>query len=165
MNANETQVAGDHYKRRGRPPIQDPEIGYRVCTHCGKSIPLSELVSRVINEEIKYARRCKPCNRKISQIAYWQSPEAARQRTAEWRVQNIEKKKAYQKEYLSKNRDAANKYAKKNCLALTDSYVRSKLVTTYNGRRTITASAIPDELVALKRLQILIKRQLKENAT
>lgn len=152
-------------RKRGRPPIQDPAIGYRICTHCGKAIPLSELVSRVIKDGVRYSRRCKPCNRKISQTAYWQDPEAARQRAAEWRVQNIEKRKAYQKEYVLQNRDAANKYAKKNCLALTDSYVRSKLVPTYNGRRSIPASAIPDELVALKRLQILIKRQLKENAT
>lgn len=151
-------------RKRGRPPIQDPAIGYRVCTHCGKSIPLSELVSRVINEGIRYARRCKPCNRKVNQTAYWQDPEAARKRAAEWRVQNIEKRKAYQKEYVSQNRESTNKYAKQNCLALTDSYVRSKLVQTYNGGRTISASEIPDELVALKRLQILIKRQLKENA-
>jgi len=151
-------------RKRGRPPIQDPIAGHRLCTHCGKTIPLSELVSRVIKDVVRYSRRCKPCNRKISQDVYWEDPNLPRIRVAEWRLKNLDKKKAYQKEYVSQNRESANKYAKQNCLALTDSYVRSKLVTKYNGRRTIPASAIPDELVALKRLQILIKRQLKENA-
>lgn len=152
-------------KKRGRPPIPDPITGHRLCTHCGKNIPLSDLVSRVIKDSVRYSRRCKPCNRKISQDVYWQNPNLPRIRTAEWRLKNLDKKKAYQREYLLKNRESIREYEKKRCKNLTDSYVRAQLVKTYNKNRTISASEMPDELVEVKRLQILIQRQLKENAT
>lgn len=151
-------------KKRGRPPIPDPISGHRLCTHCGKTIPLSELVSRVTKDGVRYSRRCKPCNRKISQDVYWEDPNLPRIRVAEWRLKNLDKKKAYQKEYVLKNRESINEYEKKLCKNLTDSYVRAQLVKTYNQHRTISASEIPGELVEVKRLQILIQRQLKENA-
>jgi hypothetical protein len=148
-----------------RKPIPDPALGYRICTHCEKTIPLTDLVSRVTQNGTRYARRCKPCNRAINRAAYWEAPEFMRNRVAVWRINNLEKRRAYQQEYAIKTRENINAYVRQNVANLTDSYVRATLVKVYNGKRTLSASEIPDELVALKRVQMQIKRQLKENAT
>jgi len=145
-----------------RKPIPDPALGYRLCTHCEKLIPLTDLVSRVTKHGIRYARRCKPCNRAVSRAAYWEDPEFRRNSSSVWRINNLEKRRAYQQEYVIKTREHINAYARHNVANLTDSYVRSTLVKVYNGKRTLSASEIPDELVALKRVQMQIKRLLKE---
>jgi len=146
-----------------RKPIPDPALGYRLCTHCEKIIPLTDLVSRVTKHGTRYARRCKPCNRAVSRAAYWEDPEFMRNRVAVWRINNLDKRRAYQQEYTTRTREHINAYARQNIATLTDSYVRAKLVTVYNGKRILSASDIPDELVELKRIQIQIKRQLKES--
>lgn len=147
----------------GKKPIPDPAPGYRLCTHCNKPIPLSELVSRVMEDGIRYARRCKPCNRAISRGDYWLNAELNRRRAAEWRRKNPDRKKAKAKEWNARSQEYLRVYQKSNRDNLSDSYVRARLARVDSGPRIISASDIPDELVALKRMQLLIKRQLKEN--
>lgn len=149
----------------GRKPIPDPAFGHRLCVHCQKAIPLSELVSRVIQYGVRYERRCKACARAISKAAYGDTAEQQRQKTAEWRRNNPEKKKAYQKAYAARSREFIKAYEKQRREELTDAYIRSRMVRRDYGPRILSASDIPKELVDLKRMQILIKRQLKESTT
>ena len=102
-----------------------------------------------LNKNGRYGvgNRCKDCN-----LIYFK----------EYYLKNKEKINKYFKEYRSKNKEnckkIVKKYKKKQREQLEDGYI-VQLITQNTG---LTTADIPSELIEAKRLEIKIKRIIKE---
>jgi hypothetical protein len=165
-------------------------LGGKVCNECGQRLPLEAFSPNKLGKQ-GVASKCKPCRALIlrsdprqvekqkrrsrrhyaenkaaylargkaryesdpesakaaSRRRYQDDPERAAQRNAEWMARNPNKVKAI--------RRRASKKASK---LLSDGYVRGNLIK----RSDLTAEDIPDDLVALKRAHLKLKRTLKD---
>ena len=107
--------------------------------------------------------------------AYWRDPAASIAAASEWRRKNPEKQKAlnqklkkmpsgiaarlrYREKYRERINESAAARGRAYAEALDDRYVRGVL----SSKSDLLHKDIPDELVALKREQLAIKRMARE---
>ena len=146
----------------GRKRIPDPIPGHRMCVVCNRILPYSLLRCRETPKGVVYERRCAECVRARAKASYWDDPEAQRDKARAWRANNKQRHKAYCRTWNDANRDRINAIAREKVATLSDSYIRARVVYVDGKPRTLSATEIPAELVALKRAQLKIKRELKE---
>ena len=109
----------------------------------------------------QYKEVSKPRARAYAKEKYWENPEAAKLKVKQYKAANSEIVKTKIKEWKKSNKEHLRRYYKKKTEQLSDPYIRSKLATNHKGERTLRSEDIPQELVELKRFQLLIQRELK----
>ena len=137
----------------------------KVCSKCKQSKPLSEFhKNRSLPGGHHYY--CKPCrksyetplrkihreNRKEQQKEYRKRPEVAERENARYKRYYHSLSGEKKKLYMARKRRNARHQSKQ----LSDGYVRGILAK----KTSILPSEIPQELVDLKRVHLLIKREL-----
>lgn len=110
----------------------------------------------------QYREAAKPRAQEYMREQYWKDPEAARLRSQQFRAANPELIKAKKREWNDKNKEHRRKYFNRKTAELSDSYIRNKLAANHKRERTLHSEAIPQSLVEIKRLQLLIQRELKK---
>ena len=86
-------------------------------------------------------------------------PEKNKAITNKWRNENKEKITQYSKDYRAKNLLQIKERETKNVEFLTDTYVRRTFVSNGEG---FSSKIVPKQLIEAKRIQLQIKRLLKE---
>ena len=109
----------------------------------------------------RHREAARPRAREHMREQYWKDPEAARLKVRQYKAANIETVKAKKKEWNQANRPHLRAYHNKKTEQLSDSYIRNKLAANHKRDRTLRSEDIPQELVELKRFQLLIQRELK----
>lgn len=103
-----------------------------------------------------------PKRREHAKKKYWEDPEAARLKVRQYKAANIETVKVKKKEWNSQNREHLRSYYNKKTEQLSDAYIRNKLAANHKRERTLRSENIPQELVDLKRIQLLLQRKLRD---
>jgi hypothetical protein len=166
------------------PTIDIPD---KICPHCGGTRwCVSEQKYKVVSGEIRVKKnyRCSKRGMEISEKYRKNNIEKYKKSRREYvklkrkidpvfRETKIKRDKLYYKEHkkeireyrkkwtienLDKNRGYSKKYSKKQSEKLSGYYV-TKLLT---ARSNILKEDIPQELIELKRKQLLLKRQLND---
>jgi hypothetical protein len=109
----------------------------------------------------QHRENARPRAREHMREQYWKDPEAARLKVRQYKAANIETVKAKKKEWNQANRPHLRAYHNSKTKQLSDSYIRNKLAANHKRDRTLRSEDIPQELVELKRFQLLIQRELK----
>ena len=109
-----------------------------------------------------YHEKHRPERLKRSREKYWADPETARQKVREYKEANPELTKARKKKWLQSSREHLRNYYNGLTKNLSDSYIRGKLARKSKRKEILSAKDIPQELVELKRFELLIKRELKK---
>lgn len=109
----------------------------------------------------QHRENARPRARERAKEKYWEDPEAARLKVRQYKAANKESVKAKQKEWNELNRSHLRDYYNKQTKQLSDSYIRNKLAANHKRERTLRSEDIPQELVELKRFQLLLRRELK----
>jgi hypothetical protein len=110
----------------------------------------------------RHREAVRPRAREHMREQYWKDPEAARLRVRQYKAANKETVKAKKKEWNNANRPHLRAYYNSKTEQLSDSYIRNKLAANHKRERTLRSENIPQELVELKRFQILLQRELKK---
>jgi hypothetical protein len=159
------------YKSRSNPSAR--------CKECTKQIVNSYRLANLetISQRKKESYRKNPTAYiERSRAAYWNDPDKARQAAKEWRRKNPEKAaqlaKRSKQSVAGKNRTAKyrakhrqrllEREAKRQRLyaeKLDDKYVASQICL----RSNLKLKDVPPELIEAKRIQLQIKRYLREN--
>jgi hypothetical protein len=92
---------------------------------------------------------------------YLENPEAARLASKKYREENFELVKVSKNKWRSENRDHIRSYYKTKTENLSDAYIRNKLSKCSKRKNIMSSQDIPQSLVEIKRLQILIQREIK----
>jgi ElaB/YqjD/DUF883 family membrane-anchored ribosome-binding protein len=146
------------------------------CTKCKIEKPTTEF-GRDKRIRSGLCSRCKLCVAEYNRARYLEQREQVIERVANYARNNKEEIRARCKAYYQRNKDRIKEKTKRwreanlnrakktrnlrvrhNAAELTDSYVRQIMIY----QSPIKAKDIPDELVELKRAQLLLHRQLKE---
>ncbi len=113
----------------------------------------------------KYAEENAEKLKEKRQKDYWDDPEKYRQRSNKWGKQNREKINSYARIWIKtrpdirqKANEASRRATAKAIDNLTDTYVKAVIV----AGTTIPRGAIPISMIEAKRIQLQIKRFLKE---
>ena len=109
----------------------------------------------------QYRKAARPRAREHMREQYWKDPEAARLKVRQYKAANKETVKAKKKEWNSSNREHLRAYYNMKTEQLSDSYIRNKLAANHERERTLRSEDIPQALVEIKRFQLLIQRELK----
>jgi hypothetical protein len=109
----------------------------------------------------QYRAAAKPRAQEYMREQYWKDPESARLKVRQYKAANRETVKAKKKEWNSSNREHLRAYYNSKSAQLTDSYIRNKLSKNSKQKEILASGDIPQALVELKRVQILIQRELK----
>ncbi len=109
----------------------------------------------------QYRAASRPRAREYMREQYWKDPEAARLRSKQFKAANPELIKTEKRKWVAENKEHLRKYFSRKTAELSDSYIRNKLATNHKRERTLRSKDIPQELVELKRLQLLLQRELK----
>ena len=109
----------------------------------------------------QYRKVGEPRRREYAKEQYWKDPEAARLKVRQYKIANKETVKARKKEWNSSNREHLRAYYNMKTEQLSDSYIRNKLAANHERERTLRSEDIPQALVEIKRFQLLIQRELK----
>ena len=109
----------------------------------------------------QHRENARPRARERAKEKYWKNPEAARLKVRQYKAANKETVKAKKKEWNESNRPHLRAYYNKQTKQLSDSYIRNKLAANHKRERTLRSEDIPQELVELKRLQLLLRRELQ----
>jgi hypothetical protein len=112
-----------------------------------------------INE---YREKHRPEKAKKAREKYWADPESARQKVREYKKANPEKIKAIKLKWLQSSKEHLRNYYNALTKNLSDSYIRGKIARNSKRKEILSAKDIPQELVELKRFELLIKRELKK---
>jgi hypothetical protein len=110
----------------------------------------------------QYREAHKPRARERAREQYWEDPESARLKVRQYKAANIETVKVKKKEWNQSNRPHLRSYYNSQTKQLSDSYIRNKLAANHKRERTLCSGDIPQDLVELKRLQLLIQRELRK---
>ena len=109
----------------------------------------------------QHRENARPRAREHMREQYWKDPEAARLKVRQYKAANIETVKVKKKEWNQSNKPYLRAYYNSKTKQLSDSYIRNKLAANHKRERTLCSKDIPQDLVELKRLQLLIQRELK----
>ena len=148
--------------RAGRKPTPETNPGHRTCKWCGWEKPYSEMRSRQGKHGLIVENTCTPCAAKKAREWYWADPDRAREKTKRWRLENHDKKLAYQRYWVSNNKAHISRKDKERSDNLTDSYVRGIITKVEGGPKTMSNSDVPQALVEAKRIQLMILRSVKD---
>ena len=110
----------------------------------------------------QHRENARPRARERAKEKYWEDPEAARLKVRQYKAANIETVKVKKKEWNSQNREHLRSYYNKKTEQLSDAYIRNKLAANHKRERTLRSENIPQELVDLKRIQLLLQRKLRD---
>lgn len=137
------------------------DIPDKICPHCG-GIRWS-IRKEIIKDKIKYRYRCPNQEAESKRIRIEKTPnfykDLYKRRGKEVRNKYVLLRYFQSEKY--KNRE--NKRVKKQRDDLTDTYIKSLILRDIN-RSIINASEVPLNFIELKRKQIQLYRQLKQNA-
>lgn len=166
------------------PTINIPD---KICSHCGgtkwftkvdrylkKNGELRESISyscaklkeertKLWNSKNRDKRNSiyKRCKEKVKDTKEYKEKNKARSRA--WRLMYPEKKNDYNTVYRQKYRDRYNSWCKKakinSRVNLTDSYLKSLIIHD----SILSCLDVPQDLIELKRKQLLLKRKIKSN--
>ena len=109
----------------------------------------------------QHRQNSRPRARERAKEKYWEDPEAARLKVRQYKAANKEIVKVKKKEWNQLNRPYLRTYYNNMTEQLSDSYIRNKLAANHKRERTLRSGDIPQELVELKRFQLLLRRKLK----
>jgi hypothetical protein len=104
----------------------------------------------------------RPKRLQYSRERYWADPETAKQKSKEYRDANPELMRERKQKWIQSSREHLRSYYNGLTKNLSDSYIRGKLARKSKRKEILSAKDIPQELVELKRFEILIKRELKK---
>ena len=110
----------------------------------------------------QHRENARPRARERAKEKYWEDPEAARLKVRQYKAANKETVKAKKKEWNSQNREHLRSYYNEKTEQLSDAYIRNKLAANHKRERTLRSENIPQELVDLKRIQLLLQRKLRD---
>ena len=110
----------------------------------------------------QYREAHKPRARERVKEQYWKDPESARLKSRQYKEANKEFVKRRKKEWNAESKEHLRMYYNKKTEQLSDSYIRNKLAANHKRERTLCSEDIPQDLVELKRLQLLIQRELRK---
>ena len=110
----------------------------------------------------QYREAHKPRARERVKEQYWKDPESARLKSRQYKEANKEFVKRRKKEWNADSKEHLRMYYNKKTEQLSDSYIRNKLAANHKRERTLCSEDIPQDLVELKRLQLLIQRELRK---
>jgi hypothetical protein len=110
----------------------------------------------------KYRKAARPRARERAKEQYWEDPESARLKVRQYKEANKEFVKRRKKEWNAESKEHLRMYYNKKTEQLSDSYIRNKLAANHKRERTLCSENIPQDLVELKRLQLLIQRELRK---
>ena len=79
----------------------------KTCSKCKKIKPLSEF-NKDKHQSGGYKYACRECTKKDFKAYYVKNEEAMRERALQYRNNNLEKRKQYEKEYIKNNRGKKN---------------------------------------------------------
>jgi len=114
-------------------------------------------------EKVKLHReKNRPRRLQYSREKYWADPELARQKVKDYREANPELIKERKLEWRQSSKEHLRNYYNGLTKNLSDSYIRGKLARKSKRKEILSAKDIPQELVELKRFELLIKRELKK---
>lgn len=122
----------------------------------------------LLSDENKSSKpnNCKPCYNAYMKTMFQKHKDKHRELMYKWRKENKDKVRQMLVNTAVKTHGSVSKsssyYLKKYNEQVTDMYVKS-LLTKSKRKSTLKFSDIPDELVELKRKQLLLIRQLKNN--
>ena len=129
----------------------------KTCTSCGKEKPLSEYyVYPKIKKLMNCCKKCKHAKNMARSAANREKIKSQHRnlevdQNREWKAA-IEKINEKQREWITTRREEIN---------LSNWYFRNLLLS----RSTLTLKEVPKELIECKRLQVMIKRELKKEMT
>jgi len=134
------------------------DIPDKICSHCGG-----------IRWKTEYRKSTKNPENKI--LIYRCSVKAG-ESYSKWRLQNLEKAKKYNIELCrirranghyktSKEKERNKQKAKKESDTLCDNYIY-RIIFSSVDRKSLNRSNVPQELIDIKRKQLLLTRQLKQ---
>jgi len=109
----------------------------------------------------RHREAARPRAQEYMREQYWKDPEAARLKVRQYKAANKETVKAKKKEWNSSNREHLRAYYNMKTEQLSDAYIRNKLAANHERERTLRSEDIPQSLVEIKRFQLLIQRELK----
>jgi hypothetical protein len=115
-----------------------------------------------IEKHKQHRLNARPRARERAKEQYWEDPESARLKVRQYKAANIETVKVKKKEWNQLNRPHLRSYYNSQTKQLSDSYIRNKLAANHKRERTLCSGDIPQDLVELKRLQLLIQRELRK---
>lgn len=104
----------------------------------------------------------RPKRLQYSRERYWADPETAKQKSKEYRDANPELMRERKQKWIQSSKEHLRNYYNGLTKNLSDSYIRGKLARKSKRKEILSAKDIPQELVELKRFEILIKRELKK---
>ena len=154
----------------------------RFCNHCKKCmkqyyqsnkekvLEQSKKYYQANNEKIKERQKQyrQANNEKMKQYnkQYYQANnEKMKERQKQYRQANNEKMKQYNKQYRQANKEKIKEqrkqYRQDDRNKLADSYIKDLIRNQTNGM--LKAKDIPQELIELKRNNIILKRKIKDN--
>lgn len=150
------------------------EAAAKKCGRCQVSKPLSDFHT---NKSVRDGRTnyCKACANEAAREWYKKNKSKALANAQAWRKKNPEKRRlnkrrnrlrhpekklAGDRRYNERNREKRREYMRDRAAALTDGYVRFLICNS--GKLRIPSAMIPQPLVEAARVNIQIKRLLKE---
>jgi hypothetical protein len=120
------------------------EILTKVCSKCGEKKIFSEF-HKDKKKSFGVSHVCKICKKKFDKKYKAENKEKRTVQHRIWASINKEKIRASQRKFDSKKRNAMN-----------DRYIKGLLV----ARTSLSSYDIPDDLVEVKRIHLLIKREI-----
>jgi hypothetical protein len=149
----------------------------KLCKRCNSTKPISEFFSDIQRKDNK-SPYCKVCHRDIKRLRKIANPEKISAQKHASYIRNIDTKKKYDKLYhathkekknaqskiwKNSNRDRYNQRCnmlhKRHRVNLEDEYIKTLLMQDTLG---ISRQDLPQELIEAKRLELLIKRTIKD---
>jgi hypothetical protein len=139
----------------------------KTCTKCGEEKELSEFYKDK-TKSLGVRPSCKACNKEGEAKYRKENPDKIKERGAKYRKENPDKGKErgakYRKENPDKGKETAARYRKE----LSSTYVKKILRKKFKKDFYINASQlikieIPEELIALKRIELACKRFVKQS--
>ena len=109
----------------------------------------------------RHREAARPRAQEYMREQYWKDPEAARLRVRQYKKAHPEQTRERKRNWTNSNREHLRAYYNGKSAQLSDSYVRNKLSKNSKQKEILASGDIPQALVELKRIQILIQRELK----
>ena len=152
-------MVGVGARKMGRRKIDQIYInGYKECTQCKTFFSIEKFRTKIQHGRPYIIAKCRKCESETQQMNYDREKRRIREREFYSSPENKKKKNEYRKNWNRINADKSRVFARNSCkksvAELHDHYL-VKLM--FRGR----ALPVPKDLLKLKRLQLICKRELK----
>lgn len=123
------------------------------CSKCGETHPI-ECFTKDKKRADGLDPWCRACKQRQNANSYAGAKESAMRRALEWRRANPERRNAIVNRYRANHREREIERFARSRADLADAYVR--------GRLGLVKDECPEDLLKAKKLQLAIKRLIKE---